>query len=139
MRFLVSGIFWLFSSFFVVAEGNLDLLNSMDRGREWGAVGRLSLDNGNGFCTATLISEDVVLTAGHCVYDKNTGVLANLTSFEFQASWRNGRAENYRGIREIAVHSQYQFAKEASIDRIQFDVALLRLETPIRNPPVSNL
>lgn len=137
MRFLVSGVFWLFSSFFVVAEGNLDLLNSMDRGREWGAVGRLSLDNGNGFCTATLISEDVVLTAGHCVYDKNTGVLANLTSFEFQASWRNGRAENYRGIREIAVHSQYQFAKEASIDRIQFDVALLRLETPIRNPNVT--
>ena len=137
MRFLVSGIFWLLSSFAVAAESDLDLLNSMDQGREWGAVGRLSLDNGNGFCTATLIADDIVLTAGHCVYDKATGALADLTSFEFQASWRNGRAESYRGIREIAVHSQYQFAEEASIERIQFDVALLRLETPIRNPNVT--
>ena len=137
MRFLVSGIFWLLSSFAVAAESDLDLLNSMDQGREWGAVGRLSLDNGNGFCTATLIADDIVLTAGHCVYDKTTGALADLTSFEFQASWRNGRAESYRGIREIAVHSQYQFAEEASIDRIQFDVALLRLATPIRNPNVT--
>jgi len=139
VRFLVSGIFWFFSSFAVIAESRLDLLNSMDQGREWGAVGRLSLDNGNGFCTATLIAADIVLTAGHCVFDKNTGSLADLTSFEFQASWRNGRAESYRGIREIAVHSQYQFAQEASIDRIQFDVALLRLETPIRNANVTPL
>ena len=95
------------------------------------------MDNGNGFCTATLIADDIVLTAGHCVYDKTTGALADLTSFEFQASWRNGRAESYRGIREIAVHSQYQFAEEASIERIQFDVALLRLVTPIRNPNVT--
>ena len=67
MRFLVSGIFWLLSSFAVAAESDLDLMNSMDQGREWGAVGRLSLDNGNGFCTATLIAHDIVLTAGHCV------------------------------------------------------------------------
>ena len=78
MRFLVSGIFWLLSSFAVAAESDLDLLNSMDEGREWGAVGRLSLDNGNGFCTATLIADDIVLTAGHCVYDKTTGALACL-------------------------------------------------------------
>jgi len=83
-----------------------------------------------------LIADDIVLTAGHCVYDKTTIALVDLTSFEFQASWRNGPAESYRGIREIAVHSQYQFAEEASIDRIQFDVALLRLNTPIRNPNV---
>ncbi len=134
MRFLVSGIFLFINSLAASAESNLDLLNSIDQGREWSAVGRLSLDNGNGFCTATLIADDIILTAGHCVYDKNTGSVANLTSFEFQASWRNGRAESYREIREIAVHSQYQFAQEASIDRIQFDVALLRLATPIRNP-----
>ena len=137
MQFIVSGIFWLLSSFAVAAESDLDLLNSMDQGRKWSAVGRLSLDNGTGFCTATLIADDIVLTAGHCVFDKTTGVVSDLSSFEFQASWRNGRAESYRGIREIAVHSQYQFAQEASIERIQFDVALLRLETPIRNPNVT--
>ena len=62
MRFLVSGIFLFINSLAASAESNLDLLNSIDQGREWSAVGRLSLDNGNGFCTATLIADDIIHT-----------------------------------------------------------------------------
>ena len=39
---------------------------------EWLAVGRLNV-SGQGYCTATLIAPDMVMTAGHCVVDRRTG------------------------------------------------------------------
>lgn len=119
---------------------NLRSLETLQIGREWVSVGRLILNYGVGFCTATLISNDLILTAAHCLYDPDTGRKYELEGYEFQAGWRNGRAESYRRIRAAAAHPKYLLANKSDVNRLKYDVALLRLDTPIRKsniPPVA--
>ena len=96
MRFFLAlflQIFWVSGS--LADTSDLTSLETLDQGRGWMAVGRLSYQNGQGFCTATLIAPDLVLTASHCLYDLDSGELLTLNNLEFQAGWRNGRAEAY--------------------------------------------
>ncbi len=117
----------------------LHSLDSINQARQWASVGRLSFDNGSGFCTATLIDHDLVLTAAHCLYDAKTGQPFSIDGFEFQAGWRNGRAEAYRYVREARADPDYRFDTKVSIERIKNDIALVRLDTPIKNPLIKPL
>ena len=118
------------------AEPVLQALRDGDDGRGWMAVGRLELD-GRGFCTATLIAPDQVLTAAHCLYDKATGARFDPTSITFLAGWRNGRAEAYRDVVAAATLPGYVFADDGALERVANDLALLRLDRPIRLPSIA--
>ncbi|WP_281825836.1 trypsin-like serine peptidase [Jannaschia rubra] len=117
----------------VVAEGALERLSTSDQGRGWEAVGRLNFDD-SGFCTAALITTDVVLTAAHCLFDPADGSPIDPASIEFQAGLRLGRAEAYRGIKRVVVHPEYVFdaAGGARLDGVGVDLALLELNRPVR-------
>ena len=117
----------------------LHSLDSINQARQWASVGRLSFGQGSGFCTATLIDFDLVLTAAHCLYDAKTGKPFPTNSFEFQAGWRNGRAEAYRNIREARPDPDYRFDNTVSIERIKNDIALVRLDHAIKNPLIQPL
>lgn len=118
------------------AEGSgLVALETSDAGRGLQAVGRINLGE-RGFCTGTLIAEDLVLTAGHCLFDKETGARLPLEDFEFRAGWRNGRAEAYRHVRAAALLPDYVYSGEEDLDRVAFDIALLQLDQPVRLPQV---
>ncbi len=112
-------------------QSGLVSLETTDAGKGWAAVGRLDLGK-HGFCTATLISTQLVLTAAHCLFDKETGARLSLNQLRFLAGLRNGRAEAYRRVTAAVLPPDYVYSGTGQLDRIAFDLALLRLDQPVR-------
>lgn len=93
----------------------------------WEAVGRLNL-NGRGLCSASLISPTEVLTAAHCLYEDDARI--DPTTITFQAGLRDGETIAEAQVARAAVLPSYKQAED-SFDEIRYDVALLKLATPI--------
>lgn len=119
-----------FATSALAQDGRLMRLSTGQDSRGWEAVGRLDIE-GKGFCTASLIREDLVLTAAHCVYDR-TGEPVAADRFTFNAGLREGRAEAYRNVRRVVVHPGYVYHSGDTATEVARDLALLQLELPIR-------
>jgi protease YdgD len=92
------------------------------------AVGRLNIA-GNRHCTATLIAENLVLTAAHCLYNPLTGRRAPPSEMKFVAGQRRDRYAALRGVVEAVTPDAY--AHDGGGEPIRFDLALLTLDAPI--------
>lgn len=104
--------------------------------RGWEAVGRLDI-GGTSFCTGSLIAPDLVLTAAHCLFDKVNGRRVNAGDIQFLAGWRNGRANATRTVSHAVPHPDFEFNGDDRVSRISYDVALLKLDQPIRKSSVT--
>lgn len=113
-------------------DAKLRRLDSGVDATAWEAVGRLDIE-GSGFCTGSLIEPNLVLTAAHCLYDKETGGQIDHESIEFLAGWRNGRASAYRAVRRTVIHPDYSYQGELESGDVRNDLALLELVHPIRD------
>ena len=113
------------------AQPALESLSTGADGRGWEGVGRLDI-GGNSFCTGSLIREDVVLTAAHCVVNTETGQPVPAHEITFLAGWRNGRADSYRRARRAVISPTFQGRADGTV-MVPGDVAILELERPIRN------
>lgn len=117
------------------ANTALTTLDTLDQSRGWEAVGRLNLGK-RGFCTATLIAPDEVLTAAHCLYDKATGRRFPVSRLRFLADWRLGRAAAYRSVRRAVTLPGYSYHGRNKLDRVAHDLALIELSRPIRQATI---
>jgi V8-like Glu-specific endopeptidase len=135
VRNVLWGALFLLLPISAAAQGaGLFSMESRQDGRAWEAVGRLELA-GKAFCTGSLITPEIVLTAAHCLYD-DTGVFLAPEDIQFLAGWRNGRAAAYRRVRRAVAHPAYQFDAEPSSDRVFADIALIELQHPVRNTTI---
>ena len=117
------------------ATSDLRVLRNLDEAKAWQAVGRLELAD-QGFCTATLIAPDLILTAAHCLFDAaNKAVPAG--ALVFRAGWRQGRAAATRQVRRYVVHPDYAPNARADMDRVAADLALLELRQSIKDPNIA--
>ncbi len=96
----------------------------------WEAVGRLDMAS-KGFCTGTLITPDLVLTAAHCVFGRGNGKLLEAGSITFRAGLRDGVSVAERRVLQIEVPAGYRPLTGPSNNNVRNDVALLRLTAPI--------
>jgi protease YdgD len=131
-------LFGAFSTSSVHAQsdpGPLKRLMTSDDSRGWNAVGRLNIGT-TGFCTGALIDERTVLTAAHCLFEKSSGLLVPAADIEFLVGWRNGRAEAYRSITRTVIHPRFDFKGRDTRARVSHDIALLRLDRPVKLPSV---
>lgn len=120
----------------VADASELRALMTANDSKGWEAVGRLNI-GGEAMCTGALISETLVLTAAHCVYDADSGEQYPADSIEFLAGWRGGRALAYRNVRRLVVNEGYDFDGADTTDRVANDIALLELDQPIRKSNVA--
>lgn len=98
----------------------------------WEGVGRLDI-SGKGFCTAALISDRLILTAAHCLFDPD-GSPISADRFAFEAGLRNGRSEASRGVTRALAHPDYvHLGTNRDVNEIASDIAILQLGQPIRN------
>lgn len=99
----------------------------------WRGVGRVNVTvlGGQSMCTGTLIREDLVLTAAHCVMSAHTGRPYLPSDVHFVAGWRMGQKVAHSRAAAIAVHPDYVLADNAPTTELASDIALVRLAEPI--------
>jgi len=128
---LIAILAWVGAASVVSAqETDLRKLETGADVRGWEAVGRL--DFRDGFCTAAMIRDNLILTAAHCVYT-DAGRIRDAGEFTFSAGLRSGRAEATRGVHSLVAHPQYEHSPNSIEDKnVAVDIAVLRLDQPIR-------
>jgi protease YdgD len=103
-------------------------------GREaaaYDAVGRVEIA-GRGFCTGTLLTERLVLTAAHCLFDAQTRRPLPLRALRFVLAGLELGDRRSRNVARVAPIADFRFEGRPQPEMIAVDVALLELDRSVR-------
>ncbi|WP_299129503.1 trypsin-like serine protease [uncultured Amaricoccus sp.] len=101
-----------------------------DEALAYRAVGRLNID-GARFCSATLISDRLVLTAAHCLYRPLDREVVRPDALIFVAGQRRDDYAAVREVARLAVMPGFHFDPDADLGNVAEDIALLELAAPV--------
>lgn len=108
----------------------LDALGRREQLLGWEAVGRVDFGRG-GFCTGTLISTTLVLTAAHCLFDPQTNAPVDPGSITFRAGLSGDFSVATGRVARAVAHPDYDPTGPTDADNIRHDLALLELTEAI--------
>jgi V8-like Glu-specific endopeptidase len=139
MRYLLALLVVL--SFTALAQADSALQTVVDDAGNggWEAVGRLDFD-GKSFCTGSLITPKIVLTAAHCLFDIETQKLHDAGDIQFRGAWLATSGPRLRSIRQFYIHPEFSNLVQNQQSRLLYDVALVELMQPVsQDVPLSLL
>lgn len=113
-----------------VANSGLDQLNRREEVLGWEAVGRVEIGN-EGFCTGTLIATDLVLTAAHCLFHRETGQPVDVGTIRFRAGLSGDDVVAESAVARAVALTGYEPAGPTDERNIRHDLALLQLSQAI--------
>ncbi|MEX1661022.1 serine protease [Thioclava sp. 15-R06ZXC-3] len=114
----------------VLAQSGLDALSRRSDLFGWEAVGKVTIDN-TGYCTGVLIAPDLVLTAGHCIFDRDAKRPRDPLELTFVAGQTGDSSIATRPVARMIADPQYAPFAPLSAQTVRHDVALLQLAAPI--------
>jgi protease YdgD len=135
MKYLLTILFLICTAAQVQADSQLKTFRTGNDSRGWEAVGRLDF-GGRSFCTGSLITPSLVLTAAHCLYDIDSKKLHKSKAIQFRAGWRDGHAQAYRSVSRYFVHPNFALDNGNRHDRLTNDIALIELDRPVNDSSV---
>ncbi len=96
----------------------------------WHKIGNLSIA-GRQFCSASLIADNIIVTAAHCLWNTDTQTWYPAEFIHFLAGYQREDYSAHSRAASIHPNPAYQFEHQGKADNLLNDWALIELQEPI--------
>ncbi len=96
----------------------------------------IRVSGGRFFCSGALIAPQWIITAGHCMADKNDRLDVSASQIRIELGWRSYGTPYYvstRSVKQVVLHPDY--SSNGGYAPFVNDVALIQLEGPLPEIP----
>ena len=100
----------------------------------WQAIGRIN-KAGMGFCTGVLITPNRVLTAAHCIWNKNRDKPIPGQFLHFLAGYHKESYLAARTIKRVIHSGKFHLETDIKLKHVEQDWAILELKEPVTDVP----